>query len=57
MGEICEVNAYFVYLILQIECAFRFQYRIFLKIFLIFRLYMFYFAVMHKNAAEMAVGQ
>ena len=28
-GEICEVNTYFVYLIQQIECVFRFQYRIF----------------------------
>ena len=29
-GEICEVNTYFVYSIQQIECEFRFQYRIFL---------------------------
>ena len=28
--EFCEVNTYFVYLIYQIECAFLFQYRIFL---------------------------
>ena len=56
-GDICEVNTYFVYLIQQIECAFRFQYRIFLYMFLDFRLYMFYFAVMNKNAAETAVAQ